>query len=78
MHVHYSVRNIMQRESDVTQFTAATFCLSREVHTDTEPTKSVMVIQTINQYKQDLTLLQCDTMLLGQWFLTFQWPMSIS
>jgi hypothetical protein len=33
-----------------------------------------MVMQAINQYKQDLTLLQCDTMLLGEWFLTFQWP----
>jgi len=59
----------MQRDSEVNQFTAATSRLSREVHTDREPIKSVMVIQVLNQQKQDLTLLQCDTM-----FLTFQWP----
>ena len=64
----------MHRDSEVTQFTAATSRLLREVHTEREPIKFVVVIQVINQYKQDLTLLQCDTMLLGEWFLTFQWP----
>jgi hypothetical protein len=64
----------MQRDSDMTKFTAATFCTSREVHTGREPIQFVMVIQATNQYKQDLTLLSCDTMLLGEWFLTYQWP----